>query len=322
MVDVSVKPPRAAVSQERKIVTASDIAHFLRLRPAGPNEWRGLCPLHHDKVPSFSINDKLGRPYACCHAGCSQRDVIGYLQDNGLWPGKRNGVAFEEVTYEKRRVLDRQNEAEIEGRRREAEAIFYSCSPDIENTPAEAYLRRRGIWDARSDDFRFGVIPYGKQKWCLPALVVPRLDTRTHEFRGIQRIYLQSDGRKYERGTAKLSLGSGVGAAALLHEPADRLILAEGMETALAAMLLFHAPAWAMCGGFPKDIWLPRSVKHVLLAADNDAETNKNGLPKQTSFMKAEVLRPRIEQTGRRVSVRMPKTVGADYDDVLLGKAT
>jgi putative DNA primase/helicase len=58
-----------------------------------------------------------------------------------------------------------------------------------------------------------------------------------------------------------------------LGEPDDTLVLAEGIETALAAWALTGIPAWATISahGLEKFTAIPRHVKKVIICADNDA---------------------------------------------------
>jgi hypothetical protein len=147
---------------------------------------------------------------------------------------------------------------------------------------------------------------------------VPLCAPGTLKVVGVQRIYLNPDGTKYERGKAKLSLGDpGI---AMLHAPGRRLVLAEGIESALSASILYDAPAWAFCSGFPPTIILPDSVRAVLIAADHDHPFDKNGKPKVTSLMKARPLAESILDSGRHCRIAMPDRPGLDANDALLAQ--
>jgi putative DNA primase/helicase len=101
-----------------------------------------------------------------------------------------------------------------------------------------------------------------------------------HLVRGIQRIFLTEDGQKYPHGTVKMSLGSIAGGRAELLWPDDKLVLCEGVESALSAWRLLKTPAWAICGGFPPELPLPKRVREVTLLADHDLSGTSERLAK------------------------------------------
>jgi Toprim domain len=147
----------------------------------------------------------------------------------------------------------------------------------------------------------------------VPALIVARQCPVVHLVRGIQRIFLTEDGRKYPRGTVKMSLGSIAGGRAELLWPDAELLLCEGAENALSAWRIFKTPAWAICGGFPAELPLPKRVRSVQIIADHD--------PHGVSERNAKVLARSIRATGRSCTVVMPNALGADANDVLRGAA-
>jgi Toprim domain len=125
----------------------------------------------------------------------------------------------------------------------------------------------------------------------VPALIVARQCPVVHLVRGIQRIFLTEDGRKYPRGTVKMSLGSIAGGRAELLWPDAELLLCEGAENALSAWRIFKTPAWAICGGFPAELPLPKRVRSVQIIADHD--------PHGVSERNAKVLARSIRATGK-----------------------
>lgn len=68
-----------------EVVTAAELAEALDGRPSGRG-WMARCPAHDDRTPSLSIREADdGRVLVRCHAGCTQEDVIGALQEMSLW---------------------------------------------------------------------------------------------------------------------------------------------------------------------------------------------------------------------------------------------
>lgn len=87
----------------RSNVVLSDIVgRVVRLTKTG-NEWKGLCPFHQEKTPSFVVNNEKGF-YHCFGCG-AHGDAIRWLTDNeGMSFGdavadlqKKTGVTFSET---------------------------------------------------------------------------------------------------------------------------------------------------------------------------------------------------------------------------------
>lgn len=202
-----------------------------------------------------------------------------------------------------------------------AQVIYDQAFPCLMSTPCEQYLRKRNVWmAARHTPLRWARLdhPHTREPG-LDALVVPLVEPGTQKVCGVQRIYLNPDGTKYERGKAKLSLGD-PGVAMLGRRVEHRLVLAEGVESALSASMLFASPCWAFCSGFPPTLPLPETIREVIIAADHDLPLDRRGKPKKTSLMKAVELARFILATGRACSIEMPDQPGLDANDVLLAK--
>jgi len=87
----------------------------------------------------------------------------------------------------------------------------------------------------------------------------------------IHRTYLMGSGARDKRimpPTEKIT-----GATVRLGVPTDVLVLAEGIETALAASVVMKAPAWATISAHGLEAFdaVPDGVKRVYICADNDA---------------------------------------------------
>ncbi len=201
-----------------------------------------------------------------------------------------------------------------------AQLIFDQAFSCLMSTPCERYLRRRGIWSAaQQTPLRWTKLDHPEtHERDLDVLIVPLCAPGTRKVVGIQRIFLNPDGTKYDRGKAKLSLGDG--GVALLHPPGQRLVLAEGVESALSASILYARPAWAFCGGFPSELPLPDPVCDVVIAADHDLPFDRNGRPKKTSLAKATSLARFLLASGRACAIEMPDGPGLDANDVLLAR--
>ena len=56
----------------------SVVGEHVRLRKAGPNSYKGLCPFHNEKTPSFNVNLAHQR-YKCFGCGAGG-DVIRFVE--------------------------------------------------------------------------------------------------------------------------------------------------------------------------------------------------------------------------------------------------
>jgi putative DNA primase/helicase len=65
-------------------MNADSIIRALGARRCG-SSWIARCPAHDDRNPSLSIRESDGKVLVCCHAGCSQENVIAALKDLGIW---------------------------------------------------------------------------------------------------------------------------------------------------------------------------------------------------------------------------------------------
>jgi hypothetical protein len=127
------------------------------------------------------------------------------------------------------------------------------------------------------------------------------------EIVAIHRIYLLSDGRRPPVVEQKMSLGPCKGNAVRLGPVKDRLLLAEGIESALSAMQLAGFSAWASIGtGGLSNLYLPSHITEVLIAADGDVAGRKA----------AQDAAERWRARGVRVRIKDPGD-GMDYNDLL-----
>ena len=123
-------------------MTAESTAKALGGRKAGC-AWMACCPAHEDREPSLSITTgEDGRVLVRCHAGCDQHDVIAALRAQGAWEtASRNRSCFSRKTD--RRILERTDPDAA--KRKEAALAIWQASQPAEGTPAETYLRSRGL---------------------------------------------------------------------------------------------------------------------------------------------------------------------------------
>ena len=247
------------------------------------------CPAHEDRTPSLSLKDgREGRLLARCHAGCEWTAVADALRSQGLLPAWRGDArgADPRVAAEH----EREERAAAEKRARQARWCWKGARP-IEGTPAERYLRGRGITGlADLAGFLPRSLRFHPACWHAPTArrrpaLVALVEGAAGAF-AVHRTYLTAQGRKLEPAEdAKLSLGATLGGAVRLREgrrgrggKPSPLVVAEGIETALAVGLGAAgridpaARLWAaLSAPGLAGLVLPSAPGRLVVAADGDA---------------------------------------------------
>lgn len=123
--------------------------------------------------------------------------------------------------------------------------------------------------------------------------------------------YLTRDGAKAPVSPAKRVMAGKLpeGCAIRLSPASEIMGVAEGIETALAASLLFDIPVWACVNGAMLAKWKPPGEAHeIVVFGDNDVNF--------TGQAKAYELANRLEvQFKRRAKVMIPPKSGSDWND-------
>ena len=202
-----------------------------------------------------------------------------------------------------------QDSAEAMRRSEAAKRVWAEAKP-ITGTFAETYLRGRGISCALPDSLRFHPRCYhGPSKAQLPAMVA--LVTGGDGF-AIHRTFLRADGS----GKAglpdgdKMMLGRICGGAVRLSDAPGRMVVAEGIESALSLLCgLLSEPAtvWAaLSTSGLRSLRLPDVPGLISIATDPDPQGREA----------AKHLAKRAHGLGWRVSILDPGN-GRDFNDIL-----
>ncbi|WP_407194387.1 toprim domain-containing protein [Bradyrhizobium sp. STM 3566] len=127
----------------------------------------------------------------------------------------------------------------------------------------------------------------------------------------IHKTYISADGRKAAIEKVRMFCPGTfpAGGAVRLTASSDELGIAEGIETAFAAMQMFGVPTWAAlnAGGVEK-FEPPPEVRRLVIYGDND----RNGTGQRAAYSLASRLAGRLA-----VDVRIPARTGDDWNDVL-----
>ena len=201
----------------------------------------------------------------------------------------------------------------------------------IEGTPADTYLASRAI-DIRAfkaGTFRHLQCGYGwyDKRFVCPAMIgwtYSLFGGETYKPAAVHVTFLRRDGSgKADVPVPKRTFGPTSGAAVYFKPPDIKhpedceWVIAEGVETTLSAMLLFQERGRGLAGIAALSavgvqyLQLPRSIKRVIIAADND--DNKDGIGERV----ARALRYRLWSQGKIVSIAVPPKPGQDWNDVL-----
>jgi len=263
-----------------------------------------LCPAHADRTPSLSVRVGDHALLFKCFAGCDTRDVIREilrLDDNAL-----------------HYVDDAAKAPAATGtdlwRRQRALRIWDDARP-LSGTPAEIYLRRRRI-AILPRALRFHPrtpLGQGDAVDFRPAMIAALHNGGLHaegRFVAIQRTFFDRDDARRARDLSepRMMLGRPDRAAVMLAPATSVLGLAEGIETALSAMILFDIPVWATLGADRlHQIAISDRVRRLILFPDNDIA----GEIGAASAIEAYTM------PGRIIEVEYPPTGFKDWNDVL-----
>ena len=162
--------------------------------------------------------------------------------------------------------------------------------------PSLSIREHTGLWT--EDEFHFAMV----------AKVVSHDDKAVN----IHQTFLTKDGQK-----APVSVGKKVmagklpdGCAIRLAPAAPLMGVAEGIESAISAAIIFDMPVWACINGHLLSKWIPPEIaEEIFIFGDSDEN--------YTGEAKAYTLANRlVTQYKRKVSVLFPEEIGMDFNDV------
>jgi DNA primase len=144
------------------------VKRHVELKRAGTGSWKGLCPFHGEKTPSFSVNEK---GYFYCF-GCHEKgDAITFLTKIEQRPfmdvlQDLAGAAGIDLDVRPLSPAERQARQKAESERDRmframelAASFFEEQYAAAAGAAARAYVEKRGIGSAVRDRFRVGYAP-------------------------------------------------------------------------------------------------------------------------------------------------------------------
>lgn len=264
-----------------------------------PNGAMCRCPAHDDRTPSLSVRIGEKALLFKCFAGCDVIDVIRAIRRLD-----RNVTLSGEVVRSPSRI----SLSPVWLMRRALD--LWDGGQPLAGTLAEQYLRRRSII-LSPPALRFHRrTPLGQGKH---AVFRPAMLAALHERErlvALQRTFLDPDEPRRARDLAnpRRMLGRPGQGAVILAPANDTLGLAEGIETAMSAILLLDIPVWATLGNERlAHVAIPDTVTRLILLPDND-RGGRIGAAKA-----AEV----YAMPGRTIETLWPPQGFNDWNDVL-----
>lgn len=258
------------------------------------------CPCTGDGEDRFRFSDQNGTGDYFCACSQGGRGGFGLLQC-------KTGRTFRELAADVDALIGNTMEPSAPRAMTYAEKLRGIA----QTAPRSAYLESRGLvmapgllW-AKSVDYRDD----GKVTGTYPAMLAPI--TRKGEWQTFHVTYLDHGSKANVPCPRKVLPGGAImGGGVELFPAAEVMGVAEGIETAIAARMIFNIPTHATisAGGMAK--WdAPAIAKEVHIFADNDAN--------YTGHRAAWTLANRLALMGVDVVVRIPESLG-DWNDVLL----
>jgi hypothetical protein len=212
------------------------------------------CPCHDDHQFSLSVWDTSLGVRVKCFAGCSPTTVKAAIR--ALMQGMPLSLHPE--------IPARPKLTETDLLRIVTRIVGETV--DIAGTLAEQRIRDRAITIALPPSLRFHpALWYAESRTSGPAMVALVQTAHGALAGSVHRTWVDT--------SIRMSLGPVRGHAVHIGQPSARLIVGEGIETALAALQLWGPSfdAWAALSSFGvAALIIPESITEVVVAADND----------------------------------------------------
>lgn len=246
-------------------------------------DWRVFCPVHEadggPHKPSLAIwSTGEGRYATKCMTGCKGSDVWHALRGLGITAAQRVGSS----AMDRLKAAQAREKHRVDHLTKVQEILSESTAPAI-GGPIEYYLRSRGLHPLPPSDLAT-ILQAPDPIWTATkgftlGAVICDMTTLT-ELRpkavGLQLLSLDDVGNpRLARGTNKKFrsiIGSSKGYGVPYGIPSPRLVVAEGVESMLAAMKLLDIPFGVATLAAPNMPFLlvPDYIREVVIAADND----------------------------------------------------
>jgi putative DNA primase/helicase len=303
-----------------------------------------MTPLHerargrwHGILPAIGISEKFlkRKNGPCPMCGGKDRWRFTDIDGKGTWfcnqchggngialVMKFTGLPFLEAALRIERVIggapaNPPAPERSEQQKRDAlNALWRGSRPVCPDDPVDRWMNGRGVgMPIYPTCLRFGPrIRYSGPPASYHPAMLARVTDATGKPATIHKTYITADGRKAPVEKPRMFCAANVppGGAVRLTPSAPILGIAEGIETAFAAMKMFGIPTWsALNAGGVEKFDPPADIQRVVIFADND----HNGVGQRAAYALAARLSGRL-----KIEVKIPETPDTDFNDVLLGR--
>ena len=263
----------------------------------------GPCPICGGK-DRFRFDDKDGRGRYICNS-CGAGDGFQLVQNVTGKSFTQIAKAISDLLGEKP-VLVQKDYTEENRQRTAIKNIWEAAERPKIGGVVHRYLKNRLglVWS--SNAIRE---VQGKHHWAMVSKICGSDDTAQN----VHLTYLTDDGHKADvLPSRRIMSGPLPDGSAIRLAPADEHMgIAEGIETAIAASVMFKIPVWAAVNAQNLAKWKPPTItRSVTVFADNDESF--------TGHAASYTLAKRLTlQYGMNVQVLVPPVVGQDWADVL-----
>lgn len=267
----------------------------------------GPCPICGGK-DRFRFDDKNGRGSWICNQ-CGAGDGFLLLQQVKGWTFKECVSEVERLAGSVQKI-EQKDDAEQKKKMDAIRRIWAESEIVTSGDPVFKYLSRRSGVSSIPSCIRYhpALAYYDDGSVTHHPALVAALTAPEGKGVGVHRIYLDMQGNKAKVSAGKkLLTGKSIsGASVKLCKPSGVLGIAEGIETALAASVLFSVPVWSAISANGMESWTPPSdVKKIVIFGDNDES--------YTGHASAYALAKRLVRDGFAVDVKIPDQKGKDW---------